>query len=99
MSAEKSGKHLDLESLKLMVFESQGGIATLPFGSVDNEITAHDYEHNGVEANQKAGILVPFFRSANTDINTPLALALKALLVVVMLGNSSISNQGLLDYL
>ena len=90
VSAEKSGKHLDLESLKLMVFESQGGIATLPFGSVDNEITAHDYEHNGVEANQKAGILVPFFRSANTDINTPLALALIAMVMVHYWGLSAL---------
>ena len=90
-AAEAAGKELDLSTLKVHVFEDAGAIAYLPFGSVDNEITAEQYEHKeGVGEGQRAGVIIPFLRSANTDINTPLALAIIAMVMVHYWGLSAL---------
>jgi len=81
VAAKKAGDELDLDKIKLQIFEGDGAVAVLPFGSIDNVTTAQDYEE-AVGEGQRAGILVPFLRSANTDINTPLALALVAMFMV-----------------
>lgn len=80
--AEETGKHADLDKIKLTVFEGSGSVAVVPFGSVKTSITAEEYEHDGVGSGKRAGLLVPFFRSANTDINTTLAIALVAMIMV-----------------
>ena len=89
-AAEKAGKEIDLSTLKVHVFEGEGSLAYLPFGSVDNEITAEQYHHDGVEEGQRAGVIIPFLRSANTDINTPLALAIIAMVMVHFWGLSAL---------
>ena len=80
--AEEDGKELNLAEIKLQVFEGDSSFSFFPFGSVDNEITAEEYEHDGVEDGQRAGLLVPFLRSANTEVNTTLAIALVAMFIV-----------------
>ncbi len=82
------GEHANLEEINLQVFDGDGFVGVLPFGSVgdDGEITAADAEHEGVEDGKQAGLLVPFLRSANTDINTTLAIALVAMFVVHLWG-------------
>ncbi len=81
-AAKEDGVQADLDAIKLTVFEGEGSLAVLPFGSVRTTITAEEYEHDGVEDGQRAGLLVPFLRSANTDINTTLAMALIAMVMV-----------------
>ena len=80
-AAEKKGDHLDKSKVTLQVFEGEGFIAYLPFGSVGTEVTGADYEQ-AIADDERAGLLVPFLRSANTDINTTLAIALVAMVMV-----------------
>ncbi len=81
-AAESTGEHADLAAVNLQVFDGSGGLAYFGFGSVDDVITAEKLEAEGVEEGKRAGLLVPFFRSANTDINTTLAIALVAMFTV-----------------
>ena len=78
-AAAEEGKAVDLSSVKLQVFDRDGSIAVLPFGSVGDEITAAELSPS---TEDRAGLLVPFLRSANTDINTTLAIALVAMFMV-----------------
>ncbi len=79
--AEEREEHPDLSEIHLQAFDD-AGISLLSFGSVkQSDVTAANYEEE-LEPGQTAGLLVPFFRSANTDINTTLALALIAMVMV-----------------
>jgi F-type H+-transporting ATPase subunit a len=80
--AVKEGEHADLSKIRLQVFEGDGSVVILPFGSVNSVITAEEFEETGVGEGERAGLLVPFLRSANTDINTTLAIALVAMVMV-----------------
>jgi len=80
--AEKDGEAANLATIELHVFDGDGGVAVQSFGSVGETITAEEYEHDGIEEGKRAGILVPFLRSANTDVNTTLAIALIAMVMV-----------------
>src|SRR3972149_4681785 len=51
------------------------------------ERAAHE---KGLKENEKFGVLVPFFRSVNTDVNTPAALAIISFLFVEYWGISSL---------
>jgi F-type H+-transporting ATPase subunit a len=83
VAAEKDGTHVDLHSVHLQVFEGDGSIVFLPPGSVDNETTAEEFEqHPEKFTGQTPGLLVPYLRSANSDINTTLALALVAMFMI-----------------
>ena len=79
---EEDGGHADLTAIKLHRFDGDGAIAVIPFGSVDKVITAEEFERVGVAEGERAGLLVPFLRSANTEINTTLAIALVAMIMV-----------------
>ena len=57
-------------------------MSIIQFGSLDDVVTAHEIEEHGLEEGKQAGMLVPFFRSANTEINTTLAIALVAMFMV-----------------
>ena len=76
------GEHVNLASIRLQVFDGDGGLALLAPGSVDSVTTAKEYEEHGVEAGKTAGLLVPFLRGANTDINVTLGIALVAMVMV-----------------
>ena len=80
--AEDDGKHANLDEVKLAVFKGPGAFTVQPMGSVGDEITAAEYESMAEGDRPRAGVLVPFFRSANTDINSTLALALVAMTMV-----------------
>ncbi len=82
-AAHEEGREPNLDNIRLQRF-SGGGVALIPFGS--EGITAEEYEEHGVEKGRKAGILVPFLRSANSDLNTPLAIALIAMFMVELWG-------------
>jgi len=81
-SAERAHEKLDLKTIKLHIYEGTGSIAILPLGSGNNEIDALTYKHDGVPKNKRAGVLIPFLRSANTDINTTLAIAIVAMIMI-----------------
>ena len=92
--AKEDGEHADLSQVKLQVFEGDGSIAYLPFNSIGTEITAEEFEEHGVEDGKQAGVLVPFLRSANTDVNTTLAIALVAMFMVHMWGFTTLGFFG-----
>ena len=52
------------------------------FDLVGNSIYNNWDKHEG----KTAGLLVPFFRGANTDLNTPLAIAIFVIIVVQFWG-------------
>ena len=89
-TAEENGDSVDLGKIKLQVFDGEGSVAVLPLGSVDQVITAEEYEKSGVAEGKQAGRLVPFLRSANTDINTTLAIALVAMFLVHWWGSRTL---------
>ena len=90
--AEKHGEHADLSQIKVQVFEGDGFIAYLPFNSIGTEITAAEADQ--LEEGKQAGVLVPFLRSANTDVNTTLAIALVAMFMVHMWGFTTLGFFG-----
>ena len=94
-AAEKAGVHVDLNDIHLQVFEGEGGFGYLGFGSLGDDITAAEWEerHSAGEGKQ-AGVLVPFLRSANTDVNTTLAIALIAMVMVHFWGFSTLGIGG-----
>ena len=79
------GDHVDLSSIHLHKFEGDGRFVFIPFGSIDDVLTAKEIEghgHGESKNGDRAGLLVPFFRSSNTEINTTLAIALIATIAV-----------------
>ena len=68
----------DLADIKLQVFDGDGSLALVKFGTISDVVTAKEWEHDGIEKGKQVGRLAPFLRSANTDINTTLAIALVA---------------------
>ena len=92
--AKSDGDHADLAKVHLQVFDGDTGLAVLPFGSVGNDFTGKDYEESGDPAGKRTGLLVPFLRSANTDINTTLAIALVAMALVHWWGLRSLGVLG-----
>lgn len=88
--AEKSGSHADLKHIKLQDFDSLQGVKFLALGSVGNDISAFDSSNMSHSESDRHGLLVPFFRSANTDINTTLAIAIIAMIAVHWWGFSSL---------
>lgn len=94
VKAEKDHSHLNLDEVHLQVFDGNGSIAILPFGSLDSVITGHELEEHGVHSDQRAGLLVPFLRSANTEVNTTLAIAIVAMVMVHFWGLTSLGVFG-----
>ena len=92
--AEKDGEEANLSEIKLQVFEGDGSFGIVAFGSLDDQLTAAEFEEHGVGSGQQAGILVPFLRSANTSVNTTLAIALVAMAIVHFWGVSALGIFG-----
>ena len=86
-AAHEDGREPNLAAIKLQTF-SEGSLSLTSFGS--EEVTAEEYEEHGVEAGKRAGVLVPFLRGANTDLNSTLAIALVAMVFVQIWGIRSI---------
>ncbi len=93
--AEKAGAHANLDDIHMQVFTGEGAFGYLGFGSLADDITAAEWEeHHGAGEGKQAGLLVPFFRSANTDVNTTLAIALVAMFMVHYWGFSTLGFGG-----
>lgn len=85
------GEQVDLHDIHLQVFEGEGSFGYLGFGSLGNDITAHEYEEaHGAGEGKQAGILVPLLRSANTDVNMTLAIALISMVTIHIWGFSAL---------
>tara|TARA_Y100000590_G_scaffold16981_1_gene20348 strand:+ start:5121 stop:6302 length:1182 start_codon:yes stop_codon:yes gene_type:complete len=84
------GAHLD--SVKLHIFTDYQSlpIAALSPASLNEEVTFAEYneKHGDVGVGKRAGHLVPFLRSANTDLNMSLAIAIVAMVMVHFWGLS-----------
>ena len=78
---EKDGE-VDKTHVKVNIFDGDGGVGILSFGSIDDELTLAELDEQGAGEGKQAGILIPFLRSANTDINMTLAIALAAMFMV-----------------
>ena len=90
-SHAKHDEHSDhLDSVALHVFTGQGAFAYLAPGSFSDQLTFEEYENQDglVGEDKRAGHLVPFLRSANTDINMTLAMAIIAMIMVHFWGFS-----------
>ena len=81
----------DLEGVRLQVFEKlSDNVFILNLGSGQSETNGkiwmedhgHGHSHDHEEKSERAGLLVPYLRSANTDINTPLAIAIVATIMI-----------------
>ena len=92
--AEDDEKELDLRDVKLQIFEGAGAVGIMSFGSVEDEIDGLEYEEHGVAEGKQTGLLVPFLRSANTEVNTTLAIALVAMFMVHFWGLRSLGFFG-----
>ncbi len=96
-ASEEDGAHSDhLSSVKLHVFNGSGRLAVLSPGSLNDELTFSEYEevHGDLGVGRRAGHLVPFLRSANTDVNMTLAMALVAMVMVHYWGFSILGAFG-----
>lgn len=91
---EAKEEKADLDKIKLQVFEDLGPMSIIQFGSLDDVVTAHEIEEHALEEGKQAGMLVPFFRSANTEINTTLAIALVAMFMVHFWGFKTLGLMG-----
>ncbi len=78
---EDDSGYVDKAHIEVQVFDGDGGFAYQAFGSVGTGVTIEEWEENP-QAGKQAGILVPFFRSANTGLNTTLAIAIVAMVMV-----------------
>jgi F-type H+-transporting ATPase subunit a len=78
------------DDVKLHVFNANTNLAYLSPGSLKDQLSFSEYENrNGNVGDAKiAGHLVPFLRSANTDLNMTLAMAIVAMVMVHFWGFS-----------
>jgi len=91
---------------KLTVFDGSGSFYYIPFGrGNDTKVPLRDVDYHTGEvvtppdeyenlAGKNAGVLVPFFRGASTDLNTTLAIALVAMVTVQVWGFMTLGFRG-----
>ena len=79
-----------MEGITVQVFDEAGeGFAVLSPGSVRDGVSAYEWDNNKQEG-KTGGLLIPFFRSANTDLNTTLAIAIVAMVAIHYWGFSAL---------
>lgn len=67
--------------MTVAVFEGESGLAVLAPGSVNEQVTIEEWNERPQDG-KSAGLLIPFFRSANTDLNATLAIAVVAMVMI-----------------
>ncbi len=97
---EEAGKAgVNLDKVKLFLLDKAGPVTLVPVGNMEKETTAARYAQQLKEGSfpegKVAGLLVPYIRSTNTDLNSTLAIALVAMVMVEVWG---IRAHGLLGY-
>ena len=78
-----------VSGIDVQVFDDAGAVALLSPGSVGDDVSILEWEKNPQEG-KTAGVLIPFFRSANTDLNTTLAIAIVAMIAIHFWGFSAL---------
>ncbi len=90
--AEEEGETADLSVIRLFVVDADSH--NVMIGQSEFELTAEEWEHGKGEEleakGQEAGHLLPYIRPANTDVNTPLAIAIWSFLFVEFWGISTL---------
>ena len=85
-----SAKYEDcVSAIDVQVFDDGGAVALLSPGSVGDDVSILEWEKDPQEG-KVAGVLIPFFRSANTDLNTTLAIAVVAMVMIHFWGFSAL---------
>ena len=86
--AEAEGTSADLDNIKLFVVGAENH--SVAVGQSEFEVTAEEWEHGKKEELEgqglTAGHLLPYIRPANTDVNTPLAIAIWSFIFVEFWG-------------
>lgn len=78
-----------ISHVNVQVFDDAGAVATLSPGSVGDDVSVLAWQNDPKEG-KVAGVLIPFFRSANTDLNTTLAIAVVAMVMIHFWGFSAL---------
>lgn len=81
--------NVDKASIEVQTFSGEGPVAFMLPGSLGNDVTIKEWEENPQEG-KVAGILIPYFRGANTDINMTLSIAIIAMVMVHVWGFSAL---------
>ncbi len=90
---EEDEGHADKSHIHVQVFEGDGGFAYLAPGSLGEDVTVEEWEEHP-QPGKQAGILVPFLRSPNTDLNTTLAIAIVAMVMIHFWAFSTLGFRG-----
>ncbi|MEE9325145.1 MAG: F0F1 ATP synthase subunit A [Dehalococcoidia bacterium] len=84
----------ELEDVDLQLLDEIGPFRVLPLSLSDQKISASEYlelkERGELSQGKSVGFVVPFFRNANTALNTTLALALVGMFFVEYWGVRSV---------
>lgn len=90
--AEDQGTEADLNKVKLFVVGADS--RSVGLGQSELEVTAEEWEHGKKEELEAEGLtaghLIPYIRPANTDVNTPLAIAIWSFIFVEFWGISTL---------
>ena len=81
-----------LAKKEIQVFQGDGAVAFAMPGSIADKATVKEWEKKPQEDRdgKTAGILVPYFRGANTDLNMTLGIAIVAMVMVHIWGFSAL---------
>ncbi len=94
---EGTAKYTDcLAHKEVQIFEGDGAFGYLAPGSVGTNVSVKEWMElpESEKEGKQAGVLVPWFRSANTDLNTTLAIAIVAMVMVHFWGFSHLGVFG-----
>ena len=76
----------ELEELNLQLMDEVSVFSVLPLSLHDQTMSAAEYLEHPPEDGKVVGLIVPFFRNANTALNTTLAIALIGMFMVEFWG-------------
>ncbi len=87
--ADGSVNTAKLDKKEIQIFQGDGSLALAMPGSISDKITVKEWKKEPQEG-KTAGILVPYFRGANTDLNMTLGIAIIAMVMVHIWGFSAL---------
>ena len=81
---------------EVQIFNGEGSFGYLAPGSVGTNVSIKEWKElpDSEKEGKQAGVLVPWFRSANTDLNTTLAIAIVAMVMIHFWGFSQLGVFG-----
>ena len=81
--------HVDKAHIEVQTFQGDGPVALMLPGSISDGVTIEEWEEHP-QSGKTAGILIPYFRGANTDINMTLSIAIIAMVMIHVWGFSAL---------